>query len=174
MCASDPALFAPEVVLQGHLTVQAIQSGSVCVQVASAYAETPLVLAMLARNKPIPLPVLDASDREWTAPWGTLPIDTTDRGTITVRTDEWREALDALARDIPDEPQANYLYDGISIGCTEDRRTVTLTAMRRSSLTTVRIVPKAPIEGEWTQGFDNDSEEPVNDFREIAVPGRAV
>lgn len=138
------------------------------------YAATPLVLAMLARNEPLPLPVLDASDREWAAPWGILPIDAADSGTITVRADEWREALDALARDIPDEPQANYLYDGISIGCTEDRRTATLTAMRRSSLTTVRIVPKAPIEGEWTQGFDNDPDEPVNDFREIAVPGHAV
>ena len=138
------------------------------------YAEAPLVLAMLARNNPVPLPVLGASDREWTAPWGTIPINTADSGTITVHADEWREALDALAGDIPNELQGNYLYDGISIGCTEDRRAATLTAMRQSSLTTVRIVPTAPIEGEWTQGFENDPDDPVNDFHEIAVPGRAV
>ena len=138
------------------------------------YAATPLVLAMLARSNPSPVPVLGAKDREWTAPWGALPIDTADSGAITVRAEEWREALDALERDIPNEFQGNSLYDGISIGCTEDRRAATLTAIRLSSFTTVRIVPKAPIEGEWTQGCDHDRDELVNHFREIAVPGRAV
>lgn len=32
------------------------------------YTEVPLVIAMLARGSPVPLPVTAASDREWAAP----------------------------------------------------------------------------------------------------------
>ena len=167
--------------LRRHFGPPAPAQGEVWTDVALAwpspeavYAEAPLVIAMLARGAPVRLPALDASDREWAAPRGTTPIDTADTGTITLDAHDWREALDALAHDIPDEPRANYLYDGISVGCAEDRRTVTLTAMRRNSLTTAHIVPKAPIEGEWTRGFENDPDELVNNFHEIAVPGRAV
>ena len=132
--------------LQRHFGPPAPAQGEVWADVALAwsspeavYAEAPLVIAMLACGTLVRLRTLHAHD--------------------------WREALDALAHDIPDQPGANYLYDGISVGCTEDRRTVTLTAMRRNSLTATHIVPRAPIEGEWTRGFENDPDDPINDFR---------
>ena len=139
------------------------------------YAATPLVLAMLARSNPSPVPVLGANDREWTAPWGALPHrhrrQRSDHGPCGRMA---RSAGRSGARHPERVPGEFPLRRDQQSAAPRTGGAATLTAIRLSSFTTVRIVPKAPIEGEWTQGCDHDPDELVNHFREIAVPGRAV